>query len=141
MIRSVFLRLVAFILIDLALVSIHSIFGIIYLLMGQPCGKMMGERVVVLIHGTGVSDWEFLAAKFYLFVMGIPFWSVKYDYRQAIRKSCDDVTKQIEKLKGDSGCNGVVLIGHSQGGLIAANTVRSKISLMKNYPKKVSDSM
>lgn len=84
------------------------------------------DATLVLIHGTGVNDFQWGMAKFYLRVQNIHYITVNYDYSQPVRKSCQDVMDQIvDQVRGDSSSSQLCkkhklsLVGHSQGGLIA----------------------
>jgi hypothetical protein len=134
--RSVFFTLFAFIFIDLALVALFSVIGIIYLILGSPTIKNKNNKLVILIHGTGASHWQWAVAKVYLYVKGIEFMSVSYNSDQEIIKSCEDVINYISLFKENKD---IILIGHSQGGLIARSIhhkIQSKMTFLINTPQK-----
>lgn len=135
-----FLFLISFIFIDFILIGVFSIPGIVMLLFGpqQQINKnKRNESVVVLIHGSGVSDWQWAVAKAYLYVLKLEFMSVKYNSIQSIVNSCDDVVQQIRNNIPIN--KSIVLIGHSQGGLIArsiADKVKAKKVFLMNTPQR-----
>lgn len=129
--------------VDFSLVAVFGLSGIAYLLIGSPTikPKSKNDNIVILIHGSGVSDWQWAVTKMYLYLAKIPFHSVKYNYCQSIHISCDDVSDQIIDVSQKHNNNNVVLIGHSQGGLIARsiynnNNFKSNMMFLLNTPQK-----
>lgn len=130
-----------FSLIDLSLISILGISGLVYMLFGSPIKRSISKNnnTVILIHGTGVSDWQWANAKLYLYLSKIPCFSVKYDHSQSINISCENVKNQIISYCQLQNNNNIIVIGHSQGGLIARcihNEINSKMSFLINAPQK-----
>lgn len=114
----IILRIVSFIFIDTILIGIFSIIGALYKLLGPTTYINEDDnKLVILIHGSGTSHWQWLVAKFYMYIFGVSFVSVQYNYLQSIKLSCDDVVEQILPLLQSD--RKIILIGHSQGGLIA----------------------
>jgi len=134
-------RLLSFIIIDILLIVVFSPLGIIYELFFSfiNSAKLNNKSkiIIVLIHGTGISSIQWLVIKLYLYISSINFVVVDYNYNQRINKSCIDCIKQIDDLNVDK--RDVILIGHSQGGLIARNIhykVNSKATFLINTPQK-----
>lgn len=76
------------------------------------------ERGVILIHGSGVQDWQWAPAKTYFAEKDFhDVRTVNYDSSQPVMDSCRTVWQQIREQCTDDA--EIVLIGHSQGGLIA----------------------
>lgn len=123
---------ITFYIVDFISIGLLSPIGLIGLLINSK-NTTINEYVVILIHGTGVSDWQWGVAKAYLYFANIGFKSVKYNYAQSITKSSDDIMEQIPQNKK------IILIGHSQGGLIArniANRINTKKLFLLNSPQK-----
>jgi pimeloyl-ACP methyl ester carboxylesterase len=126
-------RLLSFIVIDFTLIVLFAPIGLIYLLFG-PKSKTDGDQIIILIHGSSVSDWQWAIAKFYLYISGLSFISVKYNSSQSINESRNQVLNQINLRDKD-----IIIIGHSQGGLIARkihNQLGSKMTFLMNTPQK-----
>ena len=86
------------------------------------------KKGMVLIHGTGEGGWQWLAKNQFMkkehkeALESVVI--VEYDYTQGIKKSCKDVWRQIRD-HFDPGAQ-IVLVGHSQGGIIARAMVEHK---------------
>jgi hypothetical protein len=147
-----------FIVVDaISILPFAMVIGFPYLLIGpssynssNPKNK---SKIVVLIHGSGVRDWQWAVAKLYLHISKISFMSVNYNSELPIEISSDIVFEQITKhlnkinqvktLVESNECkekeNEIILIGHSQGGLISRlihNRVKSKMTFLMNTPQK-----
>jgi pimeloyl-ACP methyl ester carboxylesterase len=111
---STLIRIIAFIFIDLLLILLFAPFGLIDLWFFDK-DRVVSDRenLIILIHGTGVSDWQWSIVRLYLRFFDRQYISVRYDSHQHIMKSCLSVLTQIPKDVD------LTLIGHSQGGLIA----------------------
>jgi triacylglycerol esterase/lipase EstA (alpha/beta hydrolase family) len=124
-------RLVAFAFIDFLMIVPFALLGIFHLVFRRSIIK--GNTLVVLIHGSGVNDWQWGVAKFFLDLHGLSFISVNYDYNLPIHKCTQNVKAQLPKNKS------IILIGHSLGGLVAraiVNDVNAKAIFLLNTPQK-----
>jgi hypothetical protein len=131
-------RIGIFCIIDLLLVSIIGCTGLVYIAIGSPLINNSDTKLVVLIHGTSVNDWQWAVAKLYLYLFNIPCMTVNYNSKQPINESCDEVFNQIMSANNEKN-NDIILIGHSQGGLIARkihDQVNSKMTFLMNTPQK-----
>lgn len=119
--RIIFIfRVISFILIDTILIGVFSIIGALFKAFGPfTYINDLNTPLVILIHGSGTGHWQWLVAKFYLYICGINFVSVKYNYLQAINLSCASVLEQLAPYTNTKLNRKLILIGHSQGGLIA----------------------
>ena len=91
----------ACVLIDLALVAAHSTFGFPFLAYEKirrlNYDSVVSMPIVVLIHGTGVTAWQWGVAKAYLYACGIPYHCVNYDYHQPVRTSLHNIIADIRR--------------------------------------------
>lgn len=129
-----FLRILVFILVDILFILPFSIIGILYFFFGRH-ESINNNKIVILIHGSSVSDWQWVVAKWYLYMNNISFMSIKYDYTQKITKSAQNIVEKINPLIK----NDIILIGHSQGGLIARfihDKINAKMTFLLNTPQK-----
>lgn len=101
-------------------------------------GPATARPLVILVHGTGAAPWQWVVARGYLREAGLHSKCVTYASEQAIQASTVDVANQVRQLVRESdalhdmlhtgsGTVPIVLIGHSQGGLIA-RLVMNRIS-------------
>ena len=91
---------VACVFIDLALVVVHAVAaGVPFLAYEKVRGLTFDDDtsrpIAVLIHGTGVTAWQWGMAKLYLYFAGIPYHCVNYDYHQPVRTSLHKVLADI----------------------------------------------
>ena len=106
-------RISLFIIIDLILILFFIPLGYIDLFFFNKNRLSDCKNIIILIHGTGASEWQWSIARLYLRLFNKQYISVEYNSRQCVEKSCKDVINQIPKISNIS------IIGHSQGGLIA----------------------
>lgn len=90
-------------------------------------GPAAERPLVILVHGTGAAPWQWVVARSYLREAGIHSKCVTYASEQPLQASAVDVVNQVRQLMRENqrihanSCKRVptVLIGHSQGGIIA----------------------
>lgn len=123
---------------DVPLITVHTIPGLVMRSINK-WKKLIDNKempLVVLIHGTSVSSWQWGVVEQYLRNHNLESGVVDYDYTQDITVSVDDVKQQILELCKKRKHKKVVLVGHSQGGLISRliyNTGLNEIKIEQNY--------
>jgi len=75
--------------------------------------------LVILVHGTNASPLEYLAVQWYLRVRRIPHYSASYKSWRSIHQSVEEVATHVKAEMDLQEHQGLVFVGHSQGGLIA----------------------
>lgn len=90
------------------------------------------DTLVVLIHGSGVSSFQWGLAQIYLWSKGIEHHCVDYDSSRPIMESIEDVKRQIMAAYNPARHRDVALVGHSQGGLIARYLYNDRDTNMDN---------
>jgi hypothetical protein len=111
------------------------VFAIPALFLKKTIKTEIEKPLIILIHGSGSSSFQWGVAEIYLWLNNYQYLSVDYNSKQNITKSTWDI---IEKIKlFDSKHKDIILIDHSQGGLIARDIYNHKD--FKNYanPKKI----
>ena len=113
----VFFRKLLFVLIDFILIPIIGIpclvYFVLYNFIRSPYTlNSLKDHRVILIHGSGVSGWQWLVVERYLQYRNISYQIANYNSIQKINKSSEDVLKQIECDKKN-----IIIVGHSQGSL------------------------
>ena len=76
--------------------------------------------LVILIHGTDGGSWQWIIVRQYLQAAGYKSTCLLYNSQNKVAHSCSKLQKDLQSLlqKEETGRN-FVLIGHSQGGLLA----------------------
>lgn len=79
------------------------------------------DPIVILIHGTGISSWQWGVTEIYLWWNNILSACVDYNHSQKIVTSTNDVRDQVELImkKEENRNRPIIFVGHSQGGLHA----------------------
>lgn len=132
----ILLRLLLFVFVDFILILCLFPIGILFL--AGPRNVEFGnktDKLIVLIHGSGVGEWQWNVAKAYLCLFRLSHMTVGYDSSKRVDISCQNVWEQIPLDRE------VALIGHSQGGLIArsiANNLNATKIFFLNTPQKGS---
>lgn len=109
------------IIVDLPLLLIRGIPGSIIKEINKRKPPIVNDLhpLVILIHGTGVTSWQWGVVENYLRNHELESAVVDYDSTNSIKDSIRDVQAQIEDICRLRGKNNIILIGHSQGGLIS----------------------
>jgi len=138
--------------IDFSLVGLASLIGFPYLLyeklmkidhIQNISTTQANKPLVVLVHGSGVGNWQWAMAKVYLAMYKIPYYCTSYDYTQSVDQCVEEVYRDLTlKLKDQEGQQGqgeqreIVLIGHSLGGLVSRllhNKEDSTLRIVKTF--------
>jgi len=128
-------------LVDIPLLCVYGVPGAIIKGINKLKDPIINSKypLVILIHGTGVKSWQWGVAENFLRNHNIEYDSVNYTYTNSIKDSICEVHTQIEKICKKRNCIDVILIGHSQGGLISRwiyNTydkTNNKYNVIKNF--------
>ena len=128
------------VVLDFALITVFAVPGLIFKKFKNLTVKNREKPLVILIHGSGITSWQWGIAQIYLWSKNIEHATVDYDSSRNIDISVKDVADQIKQILGRKNrlnmysdylhldndfrahnCfnRPIILIGHSQGGLIA----------------------
>ena len=109
------------ILVDLPLLLIRGVPGSVIKEINKRKPPIVNELhpLVILIHGTGVTSWQWGVVENYLRNHELESAVVDYDSVNSIKESIISVNNQIENICKTRDRNNVILVGHSQGGLIS----------------------
>ena len=129
------------ILVDIPLLLIRGIPGSIIKEINKRKPPVVNDLhpLVILIHGTGVTSWQWGVVENYLRNHEIESAVVDYDSTNSIKDSIRHVQDQIKNICQSRDRNNIILVGHSQGGLISrwiynesrANT--TSYNIIKNF--------
>ena len=82
--------------------------------------KVTRSVLVVLVHGTDGGDWQWLVARQYLKDAGYQSKCLSYNSQNRVADSCSSLFTNLQAmLEEEAPGRNFVLIGHSQGGLLA----------------------
>lgn len=137
-----FIRIFLFIFIDIIFILFFAPLGLILLcILPHDYSNENSKNVVILIHGTSTSKWQWKLAQFYLRLHGISYKTLKYNHQQRINKSIEDIKNNFF-TENDSINSNHYIVGHSQGGLIALHLhsfLNSRGTFLLNSPTQGSN--
>jgi pimeloyl-ACP methyl ester carboxylesterase len=122
------IRLLSFVFIDFILISLFIPLLPVNYILSVPKDT---NKLVVLIHGSGVGSWQWYISTIYLKYYNINYKCIDYNYKKSLHESKLDVLKQIPNKN-------ITLIGHSLGGLMVrliANDVKAEKIFLLNTPQ------
>ena len=105
---------------DLTLISFFVVIGIPFKKIFISKNKTNSDNpLVVLIHGSDITSWQWGMAEIYLWSKRINYYSVDYDSSQDIMESYEKVKLQLTPFLRNDKYKEIIVVGHSQGGLIS----------------------
>jgi pimeloyl-ACP methyl ester carboxylesterase len=115
-----FIKILSGNLTDIILVITFTIIGILFKLFKNINVNNKSRPIIILIHGTKLPLIGWTAAQIYLWSKNIESKVINYELLNSIELSVKSVVDQINIIKQNNKYNRqIILIGHSQGGLIA----------------------
>lgn len=118
--------------IDFSLILIFGVPIILFKTIKNTKVHNKDSPIVVLIHGSGVRSWQWIAAECYLWSKNIDHMTVDYNSQNSILFSTIAVKNMMKKENCDN--KPIITIGHSQGGVISRMLYNDpEINVIKNF--------